>query len=55
QRVDDEVDVTNVCTTHITNMDSLFVDETTFNQDISAWDVGNVTTMSAMFRSAENF
>ena len=55
QRVDDEADVTNACTTHITNMDSLFVDKTSFNQDISAWDVSNVTNMSAMFRSAENF
>lgn len=55
KKVDDEADVTNACTTPLTRMDSLFVDETSFNQDISAWDVSNVTKMEAMFRSADSF
>lgn len=55
QKVDEEADVTNACTTPVTRMDSLFVDETSFNQDISAWDVSNVRNMQAMFRSADSF
>lgn len=55
QKLDDEADVTNACKTPITSMDSLFVDKTSFNQDISAWDVRNVTNMSGIFWSAESF
>jgi surface protein len=35
----------------ITDMSNLFDDKTTFNSDISNWDVSNVTTMSYMFRN----
>jgi surface protein len=46
-------DVTKVCTTLITSMDSMFYN-TSFNQDISNWDVSRVTNMSYMF-SATSF
>ncbi|MDO8454088.1 MAG: BspA family leucine-rich repeat surface protein [Sulfurimonas sp.] len=41
-------DVTNIDTSLVTNMNSLFhtID---FNQDISGWDVSNVTDMAGMF------
>ncbi len=41
-------DITRVCTTYVTNMNELFRG-TSFNQDISAWDVSNVTDMGSMF------
>ena len=36
-------------TGNIINMNRMFSDGSTFNQDISGWDTGNVTTMFAMF------
>ena len=45
----------NVCTTLITEMDSLFFENESFNQDISYWDVSNVTNMSWMFHGASSF
>ena len=48
-------DVTNVCTSNITNMDNLFNSQTTFNQDISNWDVSKVTSMAWMFYHADSF
>ena len=51
--LNDEV-VTNVVTTKITDMSSLF-QETDFNQDISSWDVSNVTNMEKMFNSNNYF
>ena len=40
--VNDE-DVTKVVTSKVTNMRDMFNDATSFNQDISSWDVNNVT------------
>ena len=37
------------CTSGIQDMSYLFQNETSFNQDISNWDVSQVTTMSYMF------
>jgi surface protein len=48
-------DVTNICTSKITNMSMLFMGNTSFNQDISNWDVSNVTSMSYMFHGAKRF
>ena len=53
-------DVTKVCTTRITNMNSMLgVDgaeyQIGFNQPIGNWDVGNVTNMSNLFNHAESF
>ena len=47
-------DVTRVCTTRIINMVSVIVG-ITFNQNISSWDVSNVTDMQSMFSQQENF
>ena len=59
-----EEDVTKVCTTRITDLSYMTVNPTnwenyaftqSFNQDISSWDVSNVTNMTAMFSNAESF
>ena len=42
-------DVTTVCTSRITDMSEMFIIQDYFNQDISAWDVSNVTNMKFMF------
>jgi len=42
-------DITTCDVTGITDMSSLFAQNSTFNQDISAWDVSNVTDMRLMF------
>ena len=42
------------CTSKITNMSDLNLGAT-FNQDIGAWDVSNVTDMNYMFRDASSF
>jgi len=53
-------DVTKVVTSKITNMQQLFQAqgpyyENTFNQNISSWDVSNVTNMSEMFSITYGF
>ena len=40
---------------NVTNMNSLFENETSFNEDISSWDVSNVTNMRDMFKNATTF
>jgi len=42
-------------TSGVTNMNSLFNEKTTFNDDISRWDTSNVTTMYKMFRLTYSF
>ena len=44
--------ISEVCTSGITNMASLFSSNTTFNQDISKWDTSSVTNMNSMFDSS---
>jgi len=39
---------------HVTNMDNLFKNMTTFNEQLN-WDVSNVTSMHNMFVGATNF
>ena len=53
-----EEDVTQVCTSLITDMSELFYFETEqnpINQDISSWDVSNVTDMYSMFYNCYEF
>lgn len=45
----------NVCTTHVTDMSSLFDKAWSFNRDIGTWDTSNVTDMNSMFRRAGDF
>jgi uncharacterized repeat protein (TIGR02543 family) len=45
----------NLCTTLVTNMSSLFRDNSSFNSDISFWDTAAVNDMSGMFRDATSF
>ncbi len=55
----DEVELARSCTTGVTDMSELFgeanggsrhSDPTTFNPDLSSWDVSSVTNMTDMFR-----
>ncbi|WP_158655305.1 BspA family leucine-rich repeat surface protein [Flavivirga eckloniae] len=39
----------------VNNMGNMFRNATSFNQDISDWDVSNVTNMSSLFKNATNF
>ena len=40
-------------TKKIKHMNSLFSNKTSFNEDLSNWDVSNVTDMSYMFGNSE--
>ena len=42
-------------TSQVTNMSSLFMNKTSFNDNISRWDVSSVTNMESMFHGATNF
>ena len=42
-------DLTKVCVSHVTDMKNILRGATWFNQDISRWDVSNVTNMNSMF------
>jgi surface protein len=45
----------SLCTSNVYQMDSLFDNNTSFNQDISSWDVSNVYIMVRMFYNATSF
>jgi surface protein len=49
QRINEEVDLTKVCTSLVTDMSFLFYRITRFNQPIGNWDVSNVTNMQQLF------
>ncbi|WP_340113716.1 BspA family leucine-rich repeat surface protein [Maribellus mangrovi] len=55
QRIKDSTDLTILCTSLVTEMDSMFFGMYDFNQDISSWDVSNVTDLGAMFCQAYHF
>ena len=48
-------DVSKICTTHVTDMSDLFKNKYSgaFNQDISYWDLQNVSDTSNMFYGQE--
>ena len=48
-------EVPNVFPSNIIDVEGLFSDATSFNKDISMWDVSNVTRMAAMFAGASAF
>lgn len=41
--------------TNVTDMSGMFEDDTSFNQDISSWDVSSITDMTETFAGATNF
>lgn len=55
QRRDEGADLSKVCTSLVSDMSFLFDNASSFNQDISSWDVSNVTCVAAMFRGASSF
>lgn len=48
-------EIVNFNTSLITGMNSMFNGATSFNQDISGWDVSSVTDMRSMFLNASSF
>ena len=52
QKIYDGEDVSNVCTSKVSNMNNLF-SNSQFNGDISTWDVSNVNSMEGMFFNSQ--
>lgn len=49
KRISEGADLRLLCTSLVTDMNDLFYDDSTFNQDIGNWDLCNVTTMHGVF------
>jgi surface protein len=52
---DQDPQIAQTCSTGIADMSSLFLNKSSFNQNISSWDVSNVTSMQSMFEVASSF
>ena len=50
-----DIELSQTCTSGITDMNALFANKGEFNQDISRWDVSSVTNMTNMFLNASAF
>jgi len=50
-----EFDLANADTSNVENMNSMFYEAQSFNQDISGWDTSNVENMFGMFGVAVSF
>ena len=48
-------DLSNWDVSNVTNMEGMFLNCKSFNQNISGWDVSKVTDMSYMFRYCRSF
>ena len=55
EMIENNEDVTCVCTSHINDMSFLFDKKELFNQNIGSWDTSNVTNMENLFSLAESF
>ncbi len=58
KRSRDDINVGNAattCTSGITDMSSLFLNQSTFNSDISTWDTSTVVNMASMFSGTSAF
>jgi len=47
--------ISNWNVSNVTNMEELFKDKSSFNENIGGWDVSNVTDMAAIFQNASSF
>jgi len=52
QMIINNADISSVCTSRVTYMEKFFYQNYVFSQDISSWDVSNVTSMSQMFEQS---
>ena len=52
QMIINNADISSVCTSRVTYMEKFFYQNYLFSQDISSWDVSNVTSMSQMFEQS---
>jgi len=50
-----DTEIATSCTSGITDMSALLMSRTSFNEDISSWDVSNVTNMDSLFFDAPSF